>query len=399
MTLSSNLEIEWIAQDSDTLAHTSALKMDGKKIISPLQAASSPHHSLTRKEFERQMSGGTSYSPLIIAGENLKYATLVGVGHNKSTTDQLTQRLKDKMIADKINLVYPRIPLTCTNEKGVKCQPPQIDDLRASGIVDVQLEANAHAIIPPIPSGIERLDVFERIFKRTLSEVQTFGAPKEIIGYIPITEKLKLVGDMIKTYVKNDCHFFAVDFSGAPNQPSLMRTTVRTIRESMKISNRAKESTEKYYLHVFDIATNRKSSLDVTSISDLIIHPYGVDSTSSQMWGGGNTSAENLRYYLIDDYGAYRKKGIKEHGITCSCPVCKGRNTEQIYSGGASIVLNRLKEHRVHSYAKEYRRIAEKIETVDSGKGYQPYLFTKNRATNEIESILRDVNEIKAGLS
>jgi len=141
---------------------------------------------------------------------------------------------------------------------------------------------------------------------------------KEIVGYIPTTDHLEIVRDLTAAYLKKGVRFFAVDFSGAHNQPSLMRTIVRTIREKLKIKKLAKEKDEKYYLHAFNVATARKSTRDVSPISDIIAQPYGVDSTSSTMWGGGTLDMNKLRYYNTDDYGAYRRKALSKKGIFAS---------------------------------------------------------------------------------
>jgi hypothetical protein len=395
-----SLSIEWGAHDQETLAHTSVLRVGGREVLSPLQAAASPHHSLTRGEFEKQLRGvGEPYSSLIIAGETLKMATLANVGYDKSITDDLLSRLKEKMVSDRINLVFPRIPYTFKDTNGNRIPPPMIDELRASALVGVQLDANASLVIPPIPTGIQRTKDFLKIFERTRVELQTFKSKKEMIGFVATTENLELARDMVVEYAKSGCRFFAVDFSGASNQPSLMRTVVRAIRESLRIRKRPRENDEKYYLHVFNVATSKKSVLDIAPISDVIIHPYGVDSTSGVMWGGGSIdNPSKLRYYLTDDYGAYRRGAIVDHGTTCRCPVCKKYGLRELYSGSVSTVLSRLQEHRLHSYAGEYKRIAEKIGEGEPAKGYLPYLYTKSRAETEIKRIVEDVKEIRAGL-
>lgn len=400
MSADQSVSIEWIAQDQETLAHTSVLRVDGREVQSPLQATTSPHHSLTRGEFEKKLRGiRESYSPLIIAGETLKMMTLEKVGYDTSITDDLLRRLKEKMISNRINLVFPRIPYAYKDLNGNRVPPPVIDELRASALVGVQLDADASLVIPPIPTGIQRRKDFLKIFERTKVELQTFRSKKEMIGFVATTENLELARDMVVDYAKNGCRFFAVDFSGASNQPSLMRTVVRAIRESLKIRKKPRETDEKYYLHVFNAATSKKSVLDVSPLSDVIIHPYGVDSTSGVMWGGGSVDDPGkLRYYLTDDYGAYRKAAILDHGTSCRCPVCKEYSLRELYSGSVSTVLDRLQKHRLHSYAGEYKRISERIGEMEPAKGYLPYLYTKSRAEGEIKRIVEDVKEIRAGL-
>jgi len=120
-----SLSIEWATHDQETLAHTSVLKVGGREILSPLQAAESPHHSLTRGELEKQLRlTREPYSPLIIAGETLKMATLENVGYDKNITDDLLRRLKEKMVQDRINIVFPRIPYSYADVNGNRI-PPQ----------------------------------------------------------------------------------------------------------------------------------------------------------------------------------------------------------------------------------------------------------------------------------
>jgi len=400
MSVDSSLDIEWIAQDPDSLAHITNIKVGGHIAKSPFQAASSPHRSVTRRglQIQRKISE-EPYSPIIIAGETLKLPTLRGVGYDKNVTDDLLNRIKSKMVSEKINITFPRIPSQCTDERGMRINPPEIDDLRASALVGVQLDANADLITPPIPYGIQRWKDFQRLFERTRVEIQTFNTKSEMIGFIPTTDNLQLVRDMVREYAKYGCHFFAVDFSGSSNQPSLIRTIVRAIRESFHIKIRAKEIDEKYYLHIFDVTTSKKSTLPVSSISDLIVHPYGVDSTSGQMWGRNEDDTSKMRYYLTEDYGAYRMKAIQDHGpSSCECPICKEFTLKELYSGSAPDVYTRLREHRLYSYTTEYRQVAEKISVQESPKGYVSYLGTKTVATREIGKIMEDVGEIRASL-
>jgi len=397
---SRSLNIEWMSQDAETLAHTCVLRVAGRIVKSPLQAASSPHRSFTKRELQKQSAESIQpYSPLIVAGETLKLKTLQGVGYDREVTDNLLERLKAKVVRDKITLSFPRIPSGCTDENGRRVAPPEVDELRASALVGVQLDANADLITPPMPYGIMRKKDFLRILERTRIELQTFRAKQEMVGFIPTTDNLELVRDMVREYAKHECRFFAVDFSGASNQPSLMRTIVRTIRGSLHIKSTARESDEKYYLHIFDVATSRKSISQIAPISDLIVHPYGVDSTSGQMWGAPvDPDPSKLRYYLTDDYGAYRKKAIIQRRPECRCPVCRAYSIEEMYDGEGRAVLDRLREHRLHSYTTEYREVADRISDQEPARGYVPYLYTKKAADGDIRRILEDVKEIRAGL-
>ena len=218
------------------------------------------------------------------------------------------------------------------------------------------------------------------------------------MGYVPTTDDLGLVRDMVLAYSKLGVRFYAVDFSGASNQPALMRSLVRFIRESLGLKRRSHSRDETYYLHVFNAATSKKSSREITPLSDIITHPYGVDSTSGQMWGAGTLDPEKLRYYRVLDYGAYRRVALKGEALSCQCPTCKGSTVSEIYTGGASGIQDRLRVHRVSAYAEECTRITESLAATKQTDRYVPYLSGKKTAAGDIARILADVREIKAAL-
>jgi hypothetical protein len=396
------MDVEWILQDDDSLAHASKLRVRGKSALAPLKAeVVSPARATTRGERElvaRRGASGLRKPAIAIAGEPLARSTLDSVGYSKETTDDMIMRLGSRKLADCINLVYTRIPSRYTTTAGIPLPMPPLDEIRASALVDVQIEAGASLVIPPLPSGLSNLGLFRRTLERTRVSVQTATGPEDIIGYIPTTDNLELVRDMITDYARSGVRFFAVDFSGASNQPALMRTVVRWVRERLSLKRRSRERNETYYLHVFNAATAKKSVKDITPLSDIITHPYGVDSTSGQMWGAGKLDPEKLRYYRVEDYGAYRRTALKGLKLSCSCPTCAGSTVGEIWSGGAHAVQDRLRVHRVSAYAEECTRITAGLSATKSDERYVPYLVKKTTAAPDIARILTDVREIRAAL-
>lgn len=281
---------------------------------------------------------------------------------------------------------------------GVRQPAALIDDLRASALVDVQLEAGAKLIMPPVPTDVSNIKTFHRALERTTVSIQTFDESCEIVGHIPTTDRLDLVRDMVEAYTKKGTRFFSTDFSGASNRPALMRTVVGAIRKTLKIKRKANKSDETYYLHVFNASAAKKSVETVTPLSDIIIHPYGVDSTSGVMWGGGTLDVEKLRYYDTGDYGSYRRKAILAKGTSCACRTCSAYNLSELYSGSPAAVVDRLKSHRAYAYADECVRIAERIGAGQPTASYTPYLMGKTQAVSEVQKILQDVNEVRASL-
>jgi hypothetical protein len=396
------MEVEWLLEDSDSLAHASRLRVGGKSALAPLKAeVVSPLHATTKGERTVITRRGKASAPkptLAIAGEPLARATLQAVGYSKEATDELIKRLGSRKLVDCINLVYTRIPTRYATKEGVPLPMPPLDDIRASALVDVQIEAGASLVIPPLPSGLSSVALFRRSLERTRVGIQTSSGTQDMIGYVPTTDNLELVRDMVTVYSKLGVRFFAVDFSGASNQPALMRTVVRWIRESLDLKRRSRSRDETYYLHVFNAATSRKSTNQVTPLSDIIIHPYGVDSTSGQMWGGGTLDPEKLRYYRVLDYGAYRHAALKGETLACECSTCDGTTVSEIYSGPPHTVQERLRVHRVSAYSEECARITESLSATAQTDGYVPYLAKKKTAAPDIARILADVHEIRAAL-
>ena len=397
------LDISWTAQDSDTLAHAARLVVSGKSAETPLRAdiVSSPQHAITRREdgiIRRETGLLTSSSALVIAGESILRPTLEGVGYDKSTTDALIARLSARKIPGRINLVYVRIPEAYHTDSGQVIPLPPLDDLRLSALVDAQLEADASLIIPPLPHGLESMKLAQTSLERTEVAMQTFKNKREMVGYVPATNNLELARHLIGSYVKRGVRFFAIDFAGASNQPSLMRSVVGAIRERMRIRSKAKERDEKYYLHAFNVATSRRSSQTIAPISDIIMHPYGVDSTSGRMWGGGNLSVDTIRYYETKDYGAYRREALAGTSLSCDCPICRGRTPSEVFRGTPLAVYYRTRAHRVVAYGNECKRIVERITGDKPDQTYVPYLGTKVEAAADIRNVLSDVREIRAAL-
>ena len=378
------MTVEWLYNEEyDTIGHVSKLNLNGIKSISP-------HHAQTINDLEAIKSLGIrkNFDSIAVAGESLNYATFQGVGTKTSITDALIKRLQFKIIPNKINFVYCRIPSMYKTNSSFH-PVLKVDDLQSSAIVGAQLEANANGIIPPIPNGIQNYKVFKRILERTKIEIQTFRKKKEIIGLIPKTEALGLIPAMIKDYEKLGVNIYAIDFSGSYLPRALIRTTVGTIRRLRKIKKRNEKTDKHYYLHIFNASTSVKSPTPATSISDILTHAYGVDSTSGVMWGGGKLVHDKLRYYSMSDYGAYQIGKMNEYGITT--PFSIPESSSRAYKV--------LRAHRIIDYNNDCKtNITEYISSGEPTKSYGAYLSSKSRAKEQVSNILTDVKEIKSRL-
>jgi hypothetical protein len=377
------MEVEWLYNDeTETLGHVTKLELDGIKTISPQHALSSKDIE-TAKGFDDR---AVLRDSIAVAGEVLSLNTLQGVGRQASVTDMLIKRLEAKIVHGRINFVYPRISSEY-NDNGSVIPIKNIDDLQASALVGVQLEAGANAIIPPLPNGIASHEVFERVLERTRTEIQTFRKEREIIGLIPKTEALDLIPSMVKEYIKMGVHIFAIDFSSSPMPRSLIRTTVGAIRRAFNIKKTNEPQEKNYYLHVFNAAVNIKSTQSVSPITDILTHAYGVDSTSGVMWGGGKLETEKLRYYNTSDYGAYRLGSVRENGIAIPFNI----------PNSPMAAYETLRAHRVIDYLKDCKdNITERISNGSSSNGYAAYLLAKERPKKEVKNVLSDIREIKA---
>lgn len=378
------MNVEWLYnEESDTIGHVSKLKIDGIESISP-------YHAQTINDIEAINTLGVkkNFDSIAVAGESLNYSTFQGIGKQASVTDSLIKRLQLKTIPNKINFIYCRIPNMYKINSSIH-PVLNVDDLQSSAIVGAQLETNASCIIPPIPNGIQNYKVFKRILERTKIEIQTFRKKKEIIGLIPKTEALGLIPSMIKDYEKLGVKIFAIDFSGSYLPRALIRTTVGTIRRIKKIKKQNESIDKHYYLHIFNASTSVKSPTPTTSITDILTHAYGVDSTSGVMWGGGKLVHDKLRYYNMLDYGAYQIGKMQEYGITT--PFSIPESSIKAYKV--------LRAHRIIDYNYDCKtNITEHISSGEPTKSYGAYLNSKSRAREQVNNILSDVKEIKSRL-
>jgi|GEM_PF-7056918 len=377
------MTVEWLYNDEkNTLGHISKLNLEGKNTLSPQHALSIPDmESIATFKLK------TLNDNIIIGGESLNFATFAGIGKQATETDSLIKRFKNKTVAGKINFIYGRIPSEY-NVNGNIFPVTDVNSLQTSAIVGAQLEANASVIIPPVPNGIQSYKVFKRIFDQTIIENQTFRKDKEIIGLIPKTEHIDIIPDMIKDYAKSEVKIFAIDFSGSHLPRALIRQTVRSIRKNLKIKNERDSKDKHYYLHVFNAATSVKSSAQVTSMTDILTHAYGVDSTSGVMWGGGKLDRSKLRYFNMADYGAYSIGTISNYSINVPFNV----------PDAPTSAYKILRAHRIIDYFNECKAgITSNISNGNDKRNYANYLNSKARATEQVTKILSDIKEIKAG--
>lgn len=389
--------LDWKYQDDESLARISELTVNSKTVLAPF-------HSTTAREdtiYESIVGSNKRDATISISAEPLSKTTLDQVGQSIDSANDLMKRLTEKKSQSKkdINFIYPRIPKRYEVKNGQEKQYReilQIDNHQITSLVDIELQCDADVIIPPIPSSINSIEHFKTILSRTKNQIQTFKKDRPIMGYIPNIDDRGLIIRMIQEYLKKDyeCRIFGVDFSGSSNASALMTAVIGTIRDELKIKKN-KENNEKYYLHVFNAATAKKSEKDISPVSNLLTHLYGVDSVSGTIWGGAaeNPNPHNSRYIVREDYGAYKRKAI--HKLTCKCYVCNRYSIDEIYD--ASNYLNRLKVHTVSGYRAEYSEIGEKIK--NDKDAIVPYMSTKLQTKSEVKKILNDVNEIKARTS
>ncbi|MFH0862425.1 MAG: hypothetical protein V1875_05270 [Candidatus Altiarchaeota archaeon] len=385
-----SFELEVIGQDSVSLARSLSLEINGKKAIGPI-------HGITSRDAEIYAKiAGYEYpdSTINIAGENLGYDTFSQIGTSASAITDLQNRLSARLLNPRktINIVYPRIPNTYDVD-GVIYPHHTITDLQASSIVGAELETGTDIVVTPIPGGVSSRKIVGKVIERTINEIQTFNYEKPMMAYIPRLDDVSLAADIVKEYLRQDkeCRIFGVDFSGSSYPSALLRAVIRTIRNSLKIKGNS-EKNEKYYLHAFNVATNRKSTKGISPATDVLVHAYGIDTISNVIWGGGPLVPEKCRYMLTDDYGAYRKNEIIKKDPHCTCPTCKKYSLEEIYT--PQHVLPGLKVHKMHTFYYELKELSKKIVNSDTKKTYLPYVEAKEHTKPEVKKIMTDVHEI-----
>lgn len=376
------MELEWIAEDTtkETLAHASMLEINGKKTTSPQQL-------LTSRDHEMLGDDPRFKNNIALCPEFLEFATFQGVGHDTQATNAFIKRMELRKQPGKINIVYARIP-NGFMVNGVRHPFVGIDQFQASGLVNAQIEAEADVIIPPLPTGISSMEQFEMVMDRTVVENQTAAKERPLVGYIPTTDEIPLAREMVKYYLKKGVKFFGIDYSGSHLNRSLTRVVVSTLREMLKIKRKVGENTDKqYYLHVFDVASCKKSPGPVTSIADVLSYAYGVDSTSGVIWGGGILVKEKLRLYNMSDYGAYQLGTLDRYNLAAP---------KEVQNASAQVAYKLLRKMRLMDTKHEDQKIVEKIMDGRPSFGYGPYLAQKDKADPLVKNIFKDVKEIQA---
>lgn len=377
------MNIDWIAEDdTSTIGHASKLELNGTTIYSPVHLLSAREISIAEKHRQTPELGNTD---VCIAGKPLSYKEYKGIGKDPAVMEGVAEDIGKKMVKGKTNIVFPRIPSGHTvNDARVEVK--SLDDFQASGIVNIQLELKSSVIIPPMYTNISSEKQAMAIYNRTKTEVQTFNTKSEVMGYIPTTPDLELVGNIIKAYIKDGIRFFGVDFSSSPINRWLLRNVLSHIRRSLRINGKVGEKKDKnFYLHVFDIPSNQRSVSDVSSITDIIAHPYGVDSTSGVIWGGGKMVKDNLRLFDFSTYGAVRVKALDSTGINYN---------KTLVSGSTQEVYEKLRTKKNVDYNLESKRIVSLLSTKQNA--YGGYLLTKTNATERVNDALMDIREIKS---
>jgi hypothetical protein len=377
------MDIDWFAEEAmNTLAHATTLKINGIEITTPT-------HAITKRDLDIAEALGCrkeiDKTNLVVAGESLNYLTFSGLENNRLSRDGLLKRLSNKTIKGKINLVFTRIPHQ--HKVGEITVPVEkVSEIQTINLLSTQRDAGCDLIIPPLPTGLKSINVFRQVYKRTKIDNQTSNN-KEIVGYIPRTAEFRILPEMIDTYIKDGIRFFAVDFSSSPLDRALIRTTVYLIRSRLKIKSKVGEDIDKqYFLHIFDVPPNKKTSNKITPITKLLIPAYGIDSTSGVIWGGGKLIYEKLRYFNIEDYGAYQLGTIKNSGLNLD---------SSLTNGSAVQVYNQLRVDRLINERTETKTITRNMES-NNDSGLAPYYKTKNRVEKEVGDVLSDVKEIMA---
>ena len=382
------MRLEWIAEDATaTIGHATRLDIGNHKILSPAHLLATKDMDIAEKLGQTSALGN---SGICIAGRSLSYLDYKGVGKNTDATKVIFDDLSKKVVKNKANIVFQRIPSHHTLNKGkpneATIEVKGLDELQTAGMVGIQLELKADLIIPPLYTEIHDPKQALDIYDRTKVELQTFNTKSEVMGFIPTTHDLELVSELIRVYVKDGINVFGVDFSSSPLNRWLLRTIVSKIRKNLKINGKVGEKTDKqYYLHVFDAPSSQKTASTIAPITDILTPIYGVDSTSGVIWGGGKLIKDQLRYFDMPTYGAYQIKVLDEQGINYN---------KSLVSGSATEVYEKLRTKKNVDYNIEAKRITSLLKTEENP--YGAYLTTKTNASDRIKDALIDVKEIKA---
>jgi hypothetical protein len=384
--------------DSQSLARSGVLKVGSKSIDTPFRWAPNPQGSEEHALATALPGTPNPFGAARLLTRRLIHATVKNIEESNGKSQKLTSSVMAGLGAREQDNVLRAFLFRWNKSsvwRGAEIPHRTMSEKAANAVFAFGIPLDVDLHIPPIPSQVDRFDVFKRVVDAYVASAETFHSDRPILGYIPNVESLSLAEKMIAYYDDQGCDLFGIDLAGGhPFQ--LISTVVRYLR--IHRGNR-------YYLHAFNVRQTRPSEADITPIEDLLKLSYGFDSFSRVAFGGGGGTDEEpppdteligkLRFVNMPDYGAYRPAALHraKPGVKCVCRVCEPAGSPlKLLDGDYELVQSRVKAHGVLVERDEFGRIRKAI-----GEGrFRKSLGEKTQAVAPLRAIDSEVSRIKA---
>jgi hypothetical protein len=384
--------------DSGSLARSGVLKVGSKSIETPFRWAPNPNGSEERALHEAMPGTANPFGVARLLTRRLVHATVKNVEESNGRSQKLATSVLSGLGPREDGNVL-RAFLFRWNKtsvwRGAEISHRTMSEKAANAVFAFTIPLDVDLHIPPIPSQIDRFDVFKRVVDAYVTSAATFRVNRPILGYIPNVESLSLAEKMVAYYDHVGCDLFGIDLAGGhPFQ--LISTVVRYLRTHRK---------DDYFLHAFNVRQTRPSEADVVPIEDLLKLSYGIDSFSRVSFGGGGASEEGappeneliakLRIVNMPDYGAYRQAALERvtPSLTCGCAVCKSvGGPMKLLDKPYDVAQSKVKAHSVTVENDEFGRIRKSIQE----ERFRTRLGKKAFAVTPLRTIDSEVARIKA---
>jgi hypothetical protein len=396
----SRLQFSVKRTDSASLARSGVLRVGSSSIPTPFRWAAGPRGIEDRALHSTLPSTPNPLRLARLVTRRLIYTTVKNIEESNGKSQKLTGVVNGALGPREDGNLIRALHFRWNKSsvwRGAEVMHRTMSEREARAVFSFELPFRTDLHIPPIPSQVDRFDVFRRVVDACVSEAETFNDQAPILGYIPNIESLSLAERMVAYYDKLGFSFYGVDLAGG-HPFGLISTVVRYLRTNRR---------DDYFLHAFNVRQCRPSEAEVVPIEDLLKLAYGFDSLSRVAFGGGPEEVEDdegptdaeliakLRFPMMGDYGAYRLAALRRAGgkLSCDCRVCKSLGGPiGLLRGDYDLAHARTKAHGILTEADEYARIRGSLSEASFRRG----LGRKTQAATPLRAIDAEISRIRA---
>ena len=226
------------------------------------------------------------------------------------------------------------------------------EDLRT--LLDLQYFADMDIITVQQTSEMSPED-FASLLKFAQRWMNQKGIDKPMMPVIRATETQREFELFSAPAVKSGFDLLGVDMRGGFHYYALRAV------ESIK------KKTPGKWIHAFQVPPKIRFARHMLSSSQGMLMPYfGVDSYSRWVVPPPPVPLTKDKINVFDKsgWGVFKRKewtGLHGKKLTCSCPMCKGRDLDGFYVGKVLTVLSRSKVHDHYAQQDELKKASESI--------------------------------------